>query len=301
VKQEMEEDALQQTLEQQQKVFISLSLLQSFSWEKNYDAILTNVENYEDRQIPDKEKCLQWASNLAGMATEQREVAEKFKKQLEYLFITAEQDGYKKLYERTDAASTYFISEVDKLYNSTKKHIDDVKNKQKVKRYVKELQELLVLFERKKQHMQQALQLAKALKNSTQMKDLLQMVEQNKKGPPVQLPEEIQKISVKPEKGESSRISLQMFKEGKSVAEISAERSLSQSTIESHLAGFVTTGEVDILDLVDNATLEKVIALMEAEPELPHSGIKEKAGESVFYSDIRAVRNYLERIKKELA
>jgi hypothetical protein len=40
---------------------------------------------------------------------------------------------------------------------------------------------------------------------------------------------------------------------------------------------------------------------MEAEPELPHSAIKEKAGESISYSDIRAVRNYMERIKKELA
>lgn len=301
VKQELEEDVLQQTLEQQQKVYISLQLMQSFSGEKIDDAVHTHLESYEDRQIPDKEKCILWCTKLAELTSEQKDIADKFKKQLEYLFVTSEQDGYIKLYERTEAAAKYFVGVVDKLHNSTKKHIDEVKHKKNVKKYVKELQDLIVLFNRKKEQLQQALKLAEALKNSTKMNDLLQMVEQNKKGAPVQLVEEIKAVTGKPEKGESGRITLQMFKQGKSVADIATARSMSPGTIESHLARFVTTGEVDILDLVNNATLEKLIALMEAEPELPHSAIKEKAGESISYSDIRAVRNYMERIKKELA
>ena len=301
VKQEMEEDALQQTLEQQQKVYITLQLMQSFSWEKIDNAIHTHLESYEDRQIPDKGKCIQWCTTLAETASEQKDVTAKFKKQLEYLFVTSEQDGYKKVHERTEAATKFFLIELEKLYNSIQKHIDEVKNKKNVKKYVKELQELLLLLNRKKEQLLQALQLAEALKNSKKMNELLQMVEQSKKSVAVQFPEEIKTITAKPEKGESSRISLQMFKQGKSVADISAERSMSAGTIESHLAGFVTTGDVDVLDLVDNATLNTVISIMEAAPELSHSAIKEKAGESVSYSAIRAVRNYMERIKNEFA
>ncbi|HEX8277369.1 MAG TPA: helix-turn-helix domain-containing protein, partial [Segetibacter sp.] len=116
-----------------------------------------------------------------------------------------------------------------------------------------------------------------------------------------QLEEQIKSVTTKPEKGESGRISLQMFKQGKSVADIAAEREMTAGTIEGHLATFVTTGEVDILDLVDNATLEKLLAMMEAEPGLATSAIKEKAGEGVSYSAVRAVLNYRERIKKEPA
>lgn len=105
----------------------------------------------------------------------------------------------------------------------------------------------------------------------------------------------------KAEKGESSRISLELFKEGKSIAEISTERELSPGTIEGHLAGFITTGEVDVLDLVDRETLDKLLAVMEAEPELSHSAIKQKAGDEVTYGAIRAARKYFDLVKKQLA
>ncbi|MCW3079993.1 helix-turn-helix domain-containing protein [Segetibacter sp.] len=299
VKQELEEDVLQQTLEQQQKVYISLCLMQSFAWERISDSIQTHLESYEDRQIPDKEKCIKWCTELANTSIEQKDVADKFRKQLEYLFVNSGEDGYKKLHERTKAATKYFISAVDQLYQSIQKHINEVKHKKNVKKYLKELQELLVLFNRKKQQLQQGLQLSEALKNSTKMNELLHMVAQNTRVVPAQLPEEIKITNAKPEKGESGRITLQMFKQGKSIEDISAERSMSFGTIESHLAGFIATGEVDILDLVDNATLEKLLAIMESEPRMSASAIKEKAGKSVSYSAISAVRNYQERVKKE--
>lgn len=300
VKQELEEDVLQQTLEQQQKVYISHQLMQSFSWQKIDNAIHTHLESYEDRQIPDKQKCIEWCTKLAELASEQKDIADKFKKLLEYLLVAAEQDVYNKLHERTEAATKYFVGEADKLHNSTKKHINEVKHKKNVKKYVKELQELVVVFDRKKAQLRQALKLSEGLKNTTKINDLLQMVEQNKKGVATVLTEEIKAMTAKAERGESRRITLQMFKQGKPVADIAAERSMSAGTIQSHLAGFVATGEVDILDLVDNEKLEKLIALMEADPELPDAAIKHKAGQSVSYCDISAVRNYIKRIKVEL-
>ena len=51
-------------------------------------------------------------------------------------------------------------------------------------------------------------------------------------------------------KGDSQRLSLQLFLSGKSVSDIAAERKLSTATIESHLAEFVSTGQLKADDLV---------------------------------------------------
>jgi uncharacterized protein YpbB len=177
--------------------------------------------------------------------------------------------------------------------------MEEMKVKKKVLKYMKELNQLYLLFNRKKQQLEQAAQLSKALSEETNLDDLLLIVEQNKKTEPSALPQEVAVKTGKPEKGESGKISLEMFKQGKTIADIVSERGLSPGTIEGHLAMFVSTGEVDLLDLVGNEMADKLIAILEAEPELGYAAIKEKAGEEVSYGAIKAVVNYLELIKKE--
>lgn len=182
VEKEMPEDELQQALEQSKKVYVRQSLLQSFAWQKIADAVQVHLEEYEGRQIPKRSQCIKWANHLCEDVTRQNDVALKFIKQLEYLFITCEDDGYKKLHDRTKAATTFFLGEIEEnLLKAINKHIQEVKNRQKVKRYVKELQQLTALFSRKKQQLQQALQLSAALSDAVDVNELLQMVEQNKK------------------------------------------------------------------------------------------------------------------------
>ncbi|MDB5248774.1 MAG: helicase [Segetibacter sp.] len=303
VQKEMAEDVLQQTLEQEQKVFIRQSLLHSFSFAKIADIVEGNFQEYEHRQIPEKEKCIKWAHQLNEVALNLQDVSEKFTKQLEYLFLSCEADGYNKLHERTNAAAKYFLTELDeKLLSSVKKHLDQVKVRQKVKRYVKDLQELLLILSRKKQQIEQALQLSDALYKAVNVHDLLKMLEQNKKETPLPVAAVgTTTTKGKPEKGESGRMSLEMFKKGKSIADIAAERGLSQGTIEGHLAGFVSTAEVDILDLVDNNTLNELTALLEADEDIGYADLKEKAGNNISYGTIKAVINFhqLTKGKKE--
>ncbi|HYG17195.1 MAG TPA: helix-turn-helix domain-containing protein, partial [Bacteroidia bacterium] len=97
----------------------------------------------------------------------------------------------------------------------------------------------------------------------------------------------------KVEKGESNRISLDLYKQGKTVQEIAAERSLAASTIEGHLAEYVVTGEVNILDLLDKDLLEEIKTASEGVEEGKLSPIKEKLGEKASYGQIKMVVNYL--------
>jgi hypothetical protein len=301
VKNEMNEEAIEQTLEEEQKIFVAQWLTAAFSFEKIENALQVHLEDYEERKIPDKEKCQAWAAKLTGSATELNEVAQKFQKQLAFLFLSAAGDGYKKVSSRVASAVTYFTTELEVVVRSTEEQIKAVRHKQKIKRYVKELHELVVLFNGKKQQLHQAMKMSEALEGSQQMQKVLELVESSRKAAPAGSQEDGQTAPVKPEKGESSRISLEMFKNGKSVDEISTEREMARSTIEGHLAGFITTGEVDILELVDPATLKMLSELMESDGELSHSIIKQKAGDQVSYGAIKAVSKYRERVKKVLA
>ncbi len=297
VKNEMQEDTLQQMLEQEQKIYVRYMLAQSFNWYKMTEAINLHYDNYEHRQVPDKNKCIEWAKNLVNVVGNQQSIANTFTKKLEWLFAYCEADGYNKLLERTEAASGYFIKEIDEqLLNSLKKHIDEIKNKSKIKKYLKELEGLKLLIERKKQQVQEALQIAKALHQSVNMNELLQLVEAQQKPKAIQItetPADLKKRE-KMAKGDTQRVSLQMFKEGKAVSEIAAIRNLAQGTIEGHLAIFITSGEVDILELVSKENLKAIEKMINENPESLSSEIREKSGNKFSYGEIRAVMNWRE-------
>ncbi len=292
VKNEMQEDALQQVLEQEQKIYVRQMLREGFNWNKVAEAINVHYDSYEHRQIPDKNKCIEWAKQLLDAVTGQQSIANSFTKKLEWLFADCEADGYNKLLERTEAASEYFIKEIEEqLFKPLKKHVDEVKNKSKMKKYVKELEGLKLLIERKKQQVQEALQLATALHQSINIDELLQLVEAQQKPKALQVSEsraDLQKRE-KMAKGDTQKISLQMFKEGKAVSEIAAIRNLARATIEGHLATFITSGLVDVLELVSKEKLEAIEKMIGENPESLSSEIREKSGSEFSYGEIRAV------------
>lgn len=89
---------------------------------------------------------------------------------------------------------------------------------------------------------------------------------------------------------------LEMFRQGNTIEEIAALRSLSLGTIESHLAHSIFTGELNIEDLIDPL---KINPIMEAVHKLgagAASPIKEMLGPEYSYGEIRAVMNHVNRL-----
>jgi hypothetical protein len=68
--------------------------------------------------------------------------------------------------------------------------------------------------------------------------------------------------STKPPKGSSKADSLQRFLEGETLGEIAAARNLAPSTIEGHLATFVSSGELPLEALVDPDTQARIEAVL---------------------------------------
>jgi uncharacterized protein YpbB len=294
---EKEEDQLAQELQQQQKIFITRSLVQTFDWLKLAEGMEMHYESYETRQVPDKNYCVLWAKGVLDAVLKQQEMADKFTRQLEQLLPNAPQDGYQFLHQRVTAGSAYFLQAMDEMETSIRNHIAEMKVKAKAKKYVASLQQLSLLPQRKKQQLNQAIQITEGLIKGVNTTEILELVEQKRSEVNKQEQQEIvEKKTSKPPKGESNRMSLELFKEGKSIAEIAIIRGLATSTIEGHLVSFIKTGEVDVKELVPEYKIATILQTVE-ELNLPtpaSTPVKEKLGDDYSYVEIRAVFNYRE-------
>jgi len=301
---EQEEDQLAQELQQEQQLFIARSLVQIFDWLKLTEGMQFHYDDYEKRTIPDKNASILWAKNLLDAVLKQQEMADKFTRQLEQLLPGAQQDGYQFLHQRVSAGSTYFLQAMDEVETSITNHITEVKPKPKAKKYVTTLQQLLLLVQRKKQSLQQAVQITEGLVKGAEATDLLQLVEDQKRAHHLKTVEEAEKkTTTKAQKGDSNRISLQLFKEGKNIAEIANLRQLAPSTIESHLASFIRTGELDVKELVAENKITAILRTVEALnlQTAATAPVKEKLGDAYSYGEIRAVLYYREWLQESKA
>jgi ATP-dependent DNA helicase RecQ len=86
------------------------------------------------------------------------------------------------------------------------------------------------------------------------------------------------------------RISLDMFRDGKPIPEIARERGLAVSTVENHLARFISTGEVSLDQFVSLDKVEPIRrAIFKFKDSEALSPIKEYLGDGYTYGEIRAV------------
>ncbi|MCO5936687.1 DNA helicase RecQ [Mucilaginibacter sp. RB4R14] len=118
------------------------------------------------------------------------------------------------------------------------------------------------------------------------------------------LPSRIKKKSAKRErkakikKGKLSdtfQFTYNLYKEGKSVTEISHERGLSATTIEGHLSRFIQTGELDVFEFVNENKIPAIKDAVEGYGSAMLSPIKEVLGDAYTYGEIKAVIAWMNR------
>jgi hypothetical protein len=90
-------------------------------------------------------------------------------------------------------------------------------------------------------------------------------------------------------KGETYITSFNLYKEGKPVNEIAKERNLAITTIQSHLATFVQTGEINIEDLVSQDKINRIENALNKYPGTKLTELKQKLGDDIDYGEIRFV------------
>ena len=97
---------------------------------------------------------------------------------------------------------------------------------------------------------------------------------------------------VKENPGETKRVSLELFRQGKSIAEIATARNFVGSTIEGHLASFIPTGEISVYDLVPESKVTAILEVLDKIGGYAASPLKERLGDDFSFGEIRTVINY---------
>ena len=94
----------------------------------------------------------------------------------------------------------------------------------------------------------------------------------------------------KEDKKPTKQISFELFKAGLSIKEISKERSLTAGTIENHLANYISSGDIDILELIPLKRYKNIRNQVEAAGEVKGlTALKEKVDGSITYMELKMV------------
>ena len=107
-------------------------------------------------------------------------------------------------------------------------------------------------------------------------------------------PIKAKKASVKDKKSDSKKpdtkkISLSLFRQGKSVAEIAEERKLTLGTIEVHLLHFITEGEVNVDELISTEKQTLIRAAIKTNADGGFTKLMEGLPKEIGYNQIRMV------------
>jgi len=119
--------------------------------------------------------------------------------------------------------------------------------------------------------------------------ELLDMIRQYREAHDIPEPEP---ELIPPPKPKSREVSLELFRSGKTIAEVAEERELAVTTVEGHLSHFVGQGELDIHTLMAAEAVQKIEAYLDAHPEATLSEVKAHFGEEHSYGALRMVRAY---------
>lgn len=98
-----------------------------------------------------------------------------------------------------------------------------------------------------------------------------------------------EEVKPKKEKGDTKKISLDLYKSGKSIDQIALERELNTNTIFGHLANFIVSGEIKVTDLMSLKHYKELKEIIPTKTFDNLSDLKYQIDDKYSYGEIRLV------------
>ena len=303
-------DEYDDLLRESQRLYLMNLLLETFDWSVITEQAKMLKDETSEKNIADKQEAVEFLKALAIACSMHEEVAAKFQGQLRNLLAQSPVD-LQLLDERTEKATDWFIEKVEKqVLSPLEGHIKLWTAKKRTKKYIQQCKALLIDCYRKLDRLKKCRSLSKALLEEMEIGDLLEQVKDfhsigmdaglTGKDSSVLVDElsgangSASSKSGKAPKGQTKMISLQFFKEGKSIAEIAAIRGLTENTITNHLISFIGS-EVEADQLIESAKLNLILEYMNKNHGLSTSELKAGLGYDISYTDIKIAQQVILR------
>ena len=287
--------------------FLQENILNTFQWNTLLEEWVLHRNSYSG-EIGNKNLYKDWASQQLVRVQELVTVSEKFIKQLKTLFNNA--TDVQHIFERVAKGITYFTPLLEQLWYEVLLVEGKIANQKKVKQFFTELKELdnsLSETLKKLFRLEQMIQLAQSdqpfnkekihsAKLETLYTELTGKINNILKNEKLFIGEYLPSKDDKPKKEKRSTydITLQLWKEGKTVAEIAKERTLSQATIYSHIAKCIEQDKIAITEVLPEETINELNAIFKENEELTTlKSLYEKTEERYSWDELRLFRAYL--------
>lgn len=248
----------------------------------------------------EKQKYLPWARQLQQDFETLWPYAEKFTRQINEILSAKNENYFQTLFQRVEAAVNYFDPKLKEFSSRIRTQQDALQDEKKVKGYLKELSELEAAFYRQLEAIHRGLILVKSIVSNSEFDKNAVNEGFNKDQRQIEIEEFNKKIDAKTSKSKeyegnkpsTKQISFDLHQAGNSIAEIAKIRNLTITTIESHLAHYVATGEIDILQLLSAEKLQTILTTAEKLEQPLFNALKEVLGDEYSYSDLRFAYNH---------
>lgn len=268
-----------------------------------------------------KQKYLEWAQSFEKEIKELKPTADKFKQQIITIIESKEEGHLDYLRQRVTAASAYFSPLFKGFSNKIFRHVELLKSEKKVKTYLTELIALEgVVNEQHKLVKKAGLLIEATLTNKEisaeeikkihtdagrdeQLNQLLNSPARMQTDPSERKTKGRKEKTVEKKpaptntsgsKTDTKAETLKLHQEGKDIESIAKQRSLAVTTIETHLAYYVTKGTLSANLFVTDDKITSITTVVKTLGTLQLGPIKSALGDEFSYSDIRfAVAAYL--------
>lgn len=276
--------SLEAILEKEKYAFWSSTLLKLFDWSKLVSTLYYWTQLIPQKKLPDVEGSLRMAQAVLTVAREGSTTAQKYRQQLARILEHVQQTHDTTLLkERMEKAIDYFGKLLaEEMLVPIQAHLKELEHNSKVKKYKEEVA-IIESFV-----WQQLQKLVTAAYGELRFFSNFERFQPY--NPEEKTTKKLTKNKV--EKGASLLATLELFREGKSIAEIATVRNLAVSTVEGHLAQFVKEGKLEITQLVAEERVASILKVIDVVGSESLGAIKYRLGEEYSYSEIRAVLNH---------
>ncbi len=270
-------------LAQAKEKYQDLKLISHFRFNK----IISETEDWElyinDRDLHAKAEVMIIKKDILKSILELDKVARAFTKQLNFFFQQFDNNEIpiEKVRTRSKEAVIYFTEFIhDRLIVPLSSHIKSYKVKAKTKQYIRISKELESEYWIAVSKLYQLEHRGVAIHPEPYKHKRVVMFDPDRK---------LRKIE-KPKKGETYEITLELFLQGKSIAEIATQREMAKSTIEGHMTKWLKEKKVSLYELMPKKRAQKIWKEIETKSEESLGELIRLLPFDATYTELRWVR-----------
>ncbi len=273
---------------EQKHLFLRQYIAGCFHWQSTLRKVDEHIGQKKLELLQEEPDAADVFRLLYQKGNELQRVGNAFVRQLEQLMNVDNRESWEKTAERLTAAFAYFNNELRLMLDKIEQLLDALKKKKRTKKKIRDLQSLKQVYIHQLEKIGRAEKIAWSIVNDEDLKQAFQYrYHDDRNQQQDKTKTKTGHLSPKKEKGNTYQITFDLFRQGKTIAQIAQERNLATSTIEGHLAQLVKQDRILAEELISPEKLHHIIKIAFELQTSQLTPLKEALGKEYTFGEIK--------------